>query len=335
MQFPIKYSCLYQNQFEFNNYKIIPIRYKDRIDIMKWRNEQVYHLRQSEELTTNKQDNYFKETVANLFTQEKPNQILFSYLENEKCIGYGGLVHINWIDKNAEISFIMNTELEKEYFSKHWSIFLKLLENVAFKELTFHKIYTYAFDLRKKLYSVLEYAGFNAEAVLYEHCFFDNEYKDVLIHSKFKNEISLNSATLSDLEVTYKWVNDKQIRRYSFNKYKVTIEEHENWFKQKLNDPDCLYFIAVHNDNIIGSLRFDIKKNIATLSYLVSPNFHGNGYGTKILSLGIDKLLRVKKNIRKIVGFVMPKNLASVHIFEKLLFSSEEEENYLKFFKDI
>ena len=42
--------------------------------------------------------------------------VLFNYLHNGKCIGYGGLVHINWIDKNAEVSFIMDTELEENYF---------------------------------------------------------------------------------------------------------------------------------------------------------------------------------------------------------------------------
>ena len=80
-----------------------------------------------------------------MFEQEKPNQLLFSFLENGKFIGYGGLVHINWLDKNAEISFVMKTELEKEYFSIYWSNYLSLIEKVAFETLNFHKIFTYAF----------------------------------------------------------------------------------------------------------------------------------------------------------------------------------------------
>ena len=203
MEFPINYYCLLENQFEFRNYKIIPIRYEDRIDIMKWRNEQIFHLRQSELLTLEKQDEYFKNTIANLFNKEKPNQILFSYLENEKCIGYGGLVHIDWVNNNAEISFLIDSKLEKEYFGHHWSIFLQLLEKVAFEQLNLYKIYTYAFDLRKKLYPVLECAGFNFEAILKEQYHFNNEYKDVLIHSKFINQVSLKCATIDDLETTF------------------------------------------------------------------------------------------------------------------------------------
>jgi RimJ/RimL family protein N-acetyltransferase len=145
----------------------------------------VYHLRQEKPLTEADQENYFKNVVNTLFNKEKPNQLLFSYLEDNVCIGYGGLVHMNWIDKNAEISFIMNTQLEKEHFSMHWKIFLELIEQVAFEELKFHKIFTYAYDLRPHLYAPIEDSGFVKEATLKDHYFFNGAYKDVIIHSKF------------------------------------------------------------------------------------------------------------------------------------------------------
>lgn len=185
------YKSLTTQTFELGKFKIVPIRYEDRLDIMKWRNEQIYHLRQKEILTQDDQDRYFKIVVSKLFDQKAPNQLLFSYLENDKCIGYGGLVHMNWIDKNAEISFIMKTELEKNDFSKHWEIYLKLIERVAFEELKFHKIFTYAFDIRPKLYDVLNIVLFNEEARLKGHCLFDGKFIDVVIHSKFNDNATL------------------------------------------------------------------------------------------------------------------------------------------------
>ena len=116
-------------------FSLVPIRYQDRYRIMQWRNEQIYHLRQSEPLTKERQDWYFKNVVSKLFDEEKPNQILFSLLENNEFIGYGGLVHINWLDKNAELSFIMETSLEKEHFNTIWSVYLTLIERVAFEDL--------------------------------------------------------------------------------------------------------------------------------------------------------------------------------------------------------
>lgn len=180
------YKILKNLKFSSGRYAIVPIRSEDRYDIMNWRNEQMYHLRQSAPLTKEKQDNYFDSVISKLFEQDKPEQILFSYIEGEKCIGYGGLVHINWLDKNAEVSFIMDTSLEKNKFEYHWTIFLDLLEALAFKEFKLHKIFVYAFDLRPHLYLVLTKNKFFKDAVLKQHCLFDNKYLDVLIYSKIE-----------------------------------------------------------------------------------------------------------------------------------------------------
>ncbi|SKB36949.1 Acetyltransferase (GNAT) domain-containing protein [Salegentibacter holothuriorum] len=186
------YKALKQQQFTSGEYSIVPIRSEDRYDIMEWRNEQMYHLRQKEALTKENQDFYFDSVVESLFEQNKPSQILFSYLEGEKCIGYGGLVHINWTDKNAEISFIMNTDLEKENFEFHWTNFLNLLEYVAWKELNLHKVYTYAYDLRPHIYMILEKLEFKLEARLKNHLLLEEgNYCDILIHAKFNYDENL------------------------------------------------------------------------------------------------------------------------------------------------
>jgi len=188
MTFPDSYTCLNKQSFATNEFRLIPIRFEDRYKILKWRNEQIYHLRQNKPLEEKDQDAYFLTVIANLFDQENPGQILFSFMQGDICIGYGGLVHINWIDKHAEISFIMDTSLEASHFANYWQYFLNLIEQVAFEELAFHKISTFALDLRPKLYPVLENSGFGKEAVLKNHCLFNSEYVDVVIHSKFRAE---------------------------------------------------------------------------------------------------------------------------------------------------
>ena len=180
------YKCLNNQIFNYLEYSIVPIRFEDRFDIMKWRNEQMYHLRQSITLTTEIQNAYFNNVIKSLYDQNEPSQILFSYIKGGKCIGYGGLVHINWADKNAEISFIMATELENESFQFHWATFLKLIEICAFEDLHLHKIYTYAFDLRPKLYLALLESNYVEQVRLKEHCFFQDKFIDIVIHSKFQ-----------------------------------------------------------------------------------------------------------------------------------------------------
>ena len=181
------YTCLKNQVFSQNEFKLVPIRYEDRFKIMQWRNEQIFHLRQDQPLTKSNQEKYFNNTIFKLFNENSPSQLLFSFLENNICIGYGGLVHINWVDKHAEVSFIMKTSLEEEDFNKNWSNYLKLIERVAFSELSLHKIFTYAFDLRPQLYEAIELCGFKQDAVLTDHCMIDGEYKNVVLHSKFNS----------------------------------------------------------------------------------------------------------------------------------------------------
>ena len=178
------YKALNKNKFHEKEFSIVPIRDQDKFDIMSWRNEQIYHLRQKEKITRNSQEKYFKDIISKTFEIKFPNQILFSFLKNGVCVGYGGLVHINWVDNNAEVSFLMNTELENSFFNEYWTIFLKLIENVAFSELNFHKIFIYAFDLRKNLYDVLIMNNYKKEAQLKDHHLHENKFVDVLIYSK-------------------------------------------------------------------------------------------------------------------------------------------------------
>jgi RimJ/RimL family protein N-acetyltransferase len=183
------YRALQQQVYSNNIFSIVPIRFEDRMDILKWRNEQIFHLRQNKILTSKDQDEYFETVIRKQFDQLSPDQILFSFLEQNVCVGYGGLVHINWIDRNAEISFILNTIYEQDFFSYYLSVFLELIERVAFIDLNFHKIYSYAFDVRPHLYNILELAGYEKDAILKDHCFFNGQFKDVVIHFKL-NQIN-------------------------------------------------------------------------------------------------------------------------------------------------
>ena len=53
------YKTLNKQVFSKDDFKLVPIRYEDRFDIMKWRNEQIHHLRQAQPLTIENQEHYF------------------------------------------------------------------------------------------------------------------------------------------------------------------------------------------------------------------------------------------------------------------------------------
>jgi len=301
------------------------------MDILKWRNEQIYHLRQDKPLTEIDQENYFSNVISKLFNEDQPNQILFSYLENDICIGYGGLVHINWVDKNAEISFVMNTNLEKKYFQFHWKSYLELIEKVAFGELNFHKIFTYAFNLRPNLYEALESVGFSKEAILEEHYFFDGKYLDVVIHSK-KNKIELCLATIDDAQLLFDWVNNSDVRRNSLITKRIAWDEHLKWIKSKLQSQSKIYILF--NDKIpVGQIRLDFMNTFWAIDYSIDSKHRGNGFGKIIIKLAIKKFN--KGDILKAI--VKNDNISSLKIFQKLEFDEllDKNSNITSFIKKI
>jgi RimJ/RimL family protein N-acetyltransferase len=325
------YKVLKNQVFTIGKYSLVPIRYEDRIDIMKWRNEQIYHLRQNKLLTEEDQNIYFNNIVNFLFDLEKPNQILFSFLYENKFIGYGGLVHINWEDQNAEISFVMDTKLEVNSFAEIWKAYLKNIEVVAFIELSLHKIYTYAFDLRPHLYEMLDEVGYKKEAVLKQHCFYNKKFIDVIIHSKLiQDYFHFYLASEEDIEIYYLWVNESKVRDNSFNQDKIEFEDHKRWYLKKIKDQNSKMYILKVEDDFIGQVRIDLIDSFWFIDYSIDKNHRKNGYGKKILELLFNKVN--KKEILK--AKVKLSNHASIKVFEYFDFvKTEINDDYIEFTK--
>lgn len=310
------YKSLNKQVFHKENYKIIPIRFKDRINIMKWRNEQIYHLRQSKLLTLKDQDEYFNKKISLEFGKEKPNQILFSYLKDDKCIGYGGLVHINWNDGKAEISFIMKTSLEHTEFDSHWTTFLTLIKKVAFDELNLMSIYTYAYDLRPLLYPTLEKNGFNLKTHLKDEIEIENKKIDVFIHELI-NPISLfkiREVTESDTKLIFKWSNDPMVRLQSFNSNSIDFINHQNWFKEKIKNNNSLLLINKFKSNNIGLVRFELENDKCTVGILIDKKFRGKGFSS--LMLIESSAYYFNRFSIPIIAYIKESNTASIRSFE-------------------
>jgi RimJ/RimL family protein N-acetyltransferase len=321
------YKCLQTQTFQLGIYQLVPIRDEDKYLILKWRNEQLYHLRQASPLSIKAQEAYFKETVSKLFEQEEPNQILFSYLQNGICIGYGGLVHINWIDRHAEISFIINTELEKDFFEFHWVTYLSLIEQVAFRDLNLHKIFTFGFDLRPHLYRAVEKAGFQKEAILREHYCWEGKFINAIIHAKFNSYFFIREATEKDLMLYFDWANEEQVRFQSFNSTPIDIKNHTQWFKNRLKDVNSHLFIFENRTNEpLGQVRIEQEPHSkkAVIGVSIDEKYRGQGLAPKILRGGIDKFLRTHKDAL-IEAYIKQDNQSSIKAFIKAGFVFEKE----------
>lgn len=323
-----KYNCLQHQEHHLGDYSIVPLRYKDRFSIMKWRNEQIYHLRQARPLTEDDQQRYFDNVVSKLYDNPKPDQILFSYLEKGVCIGYGGLVHINWIDRNGEISFIMDTQLEAEHFAEHWSNYLTMLKAVAFDDLGLHKIYTYAFDLRPHLYTMLEANGYIREATLKEHCLFNGEYKDVVLHSLWNDRYEIINYVDCTKEQNLDILalrNHDDVRSWMVNPDVIPEENHFKFVESLKGNPNRLYYAIYKNGVLMGTYNLTNEgEGVWERGIIANPSTQGTGQTEKWER---QILCSLPAEIKVVSAKVKQDNMRSIKYHDKLGYKEQSRDN--------
>ncbi len=320
------YKCLHIDQLSEGSYTLVPIRDEDKYEIMNWRNAQLEILRQQTPLTKEQQELYFKTTIASLFDKVQPEQILFSFLENGKLIGYGGLVHIDWGKRTAEISFLTETSrnLSKVQFVSDWINYLSLIKKIAKDHLDLNAIYTYAYDLRPNLYIALEKAGFKETKRLKDHVEINGAKKDVRIHSYYPSALNMRMATGNDVEVYFDWANDKLVRQSSFQDKQISHEDHVKWFNNKLRSPDCFFYLFSKENTNCGQVRIDRSGDEIIIGISIDEKFRGQGLGVQMLNLACSDYLS-KFPEHEVVAYIKQDNEASLKQFKKAEFNRMEK----------
>lgn len=185
------YKCLSTKRFEDDEgYALVPLRQEDMESIRVWRNDQIDILRQQTPILPEQQQAYFNDVVAPLFQMEHPQQILFSYLLEGNCIGYGGLTYLDWTAKRGEISFLVDTlrSADADCYNRDFRRFLEMMKMISFDVLHLHRIFAETFSFRPHHATILEDAGFQLEGKMREHVFKKGEWVDSYIHGYLASE---------------------------------------------------------------------------------------------------------------------------------------------------
>ena len=179
-----KYLVLPFNTKDAGTFLFRPIQSADIEQIRRWRNSQKNVLRQSKDIQPSEQELYYTRTLLPEYGKKEPNQILMSIFESGNLLGYGGLVHISWPDRRAEISFLLDPihEGDSDYKSIIFSTFLEVVGSVAFQDLGLQKLWTETFAFRTGHLEILEKKGFSSEGRLRKHWYINGEFIDSLLH---------------------------------------------------------------------------------------------------------------------------------------------------------
>ena len=130
-----------------------------------------------------------------------------------------------------------------------------------------------------------------------------------------QSEKCLRPAKPEDAEIILKWRNDKTSRENSFNTMEIDLESHLKWYTAKLLSDSCLMYILEVESEPVAMVRGDLEKEICEISYMVSPEKRGKGYGRLVIELFEDELLISEADIDTLVAFTKDTNEPSKKCF--------------------
>ncbi len=166
---------------------ITAVEREDLPDLMRWRNNPDLrkHFREFRELNSDMQESWFTEKVI-----KDPTTIMFSIrrLSDNELLGCCGLVYINWVHRNADLSLYIgwnDAYIDDEGYAEEAC---RLTLRYGFNELCLHRIWTeiYVFDEpKKKLYDKF---GFHQDGLFRETYWYDGKWWDSRIISLLASE---------------------------------------------------------------------------------------------------------------------------------------------------
>lgn len=131
--------------------------------------------------------------------------------------------------------------------------------------------------------------------------------------AKKMSVVELIPATINDIDVTFKWQSDKNIRQYFKQPTTPTKAEHWHWFEKNLADPASFLYIIYYDKVPVGTLRFDeLCQNEYMISILVAPSEQGKGIALRALN----KIAQLKEN-GLFFADIHQDNLNSIRVFKK------------------
>ena len=124
--------------------------------------------------------------------------------------------------------------------------------------------------------------------------------------------------------MVWRWANDPEVRAVSFSKDDIPYDSHVKWFKKKLNNPKCVFFIAEKiNQEPVGQVRYDLIGSEATISVIVDEIYRDQGYGSQIIAHASGRIFETGR-VKAIHAYVKSGNHSSVKAFKKAGFKLTE-----------
>lgn len=136
--------------------------------------------------------------------------------------------------------------------------------------------------------------------------------------------LKTRSASEHDCRRLWRWVNDPDVRRWSFDSDPIEWDAHVAWFREKRADPNCwLYVIVDETDEPFGLVRLDVGAEAsAEVAVSIARDRRGRGYGAEALRLACARFF-ADSRARQVVAHIKPDNEPSIRAFEATGFTRQ------------
>lgn len=144
---------------------------------------------------------------------------------------------------------------------------------------------------------------------------------------KLKKILS-SKINLYELTKWVSWLNDKEITKYSEQRYhKHTINSQKKFLEKKIKLNKSNVFKIYNKDNFIGIIELgniDLKNQNCEIMYFIGErNYWSKGIGTEAIKICLKHAKKL--NISKVYAGVYSNNLGSIKILKKNNFKIEGE----------
>jgi spore coat polysaccharide biosynthesis protein SpsF len=129
--------------------------------------------------------------------------------------------------------------------------------------------------------------------------------------------LTFRFAGEEDVDLVFKWANEKTARENSYNPDAIAYEDHVRWFNKKIHSADGSFYIFINEQKApVGQVRIEKTEHDkeSIVSILIDESHRGKGYSIEMLQQASDDFLN-RNNQYHILAYVFKRNEISYRSF--------------------
>jgi RimJ/RimL family protein N-acetyltransferase len=122
---------------------------------------------------------------------------------------------------------------------------------------------------------------------------------------------------MADASLLWRWANDAETRRRSFNPAPIPYAAHLAWLEARLAAAASSLWIVSDERGPVGQVRLDVADDVAEVSLAVAPERRGQGLGTAVLREALAAAATQWRGGLRLRAQVFADNVASLRLFRR------------------